>query len=50
MWALVRKSSYGELKIWQTQCRHYQCHYGDFFKIGFTIGGAIPLWLLAVYG
>ncbi|MGU7802562.1 MFS transporter, partial [Escherichia coli] len=23
---------------------------GLFFKIGFTIGGAIPLWLLAVYG
>lgn len=23
---------------------------GLFFKIGFTIGSAIPLWLLAVYG
>ncbi|SQC48582.1 xyloside transporter [Klebsiella pneumoniae] len=42
--------AYGELKSGKRNAAIINAIMGLFFKIGFTIGGAIPLWLLAVYG
>ncbi|PLO34681.1 MFS transporter, partial [Klebsiella pneumoniae] len=51
MWALVPEViAYGELKSGKRNAAIINAIMGLFFKIGFTIGGAIPLWLLAVYG
>mgnify|MGYP005931093697 CR=1 FL=1 len=51
MWALVPEViAYGELKSGKRNSAIINAIMGLFFKIGFTIGGAIPLWLLAVYG
>lgn len=50
MWALVPKIIiYGELKSGKRNTVVIDAIIGFFFRIGFTIGGAIPLWLLAVY-
>lgn len=51
MWALVPEViAYGELKSGKRNAAIINAIMGLFFKIGFTIGGAIPLWLLAAYG
>ncbi|EFE95882.1 hypothetical protein HMPREF0758_2518 [Serratia odorifera DSM 4582] len=51
MWALVPEViAYGELKSGKRNAAIINAIMGLFFKIGFTIGGAVPLWLLAVYG
>ncbi|MFQ9623114.1 MAG: MFS transporter, partial [Enterobacteriaceae bacterium] len=51
MWALVPEViAYGALKSGKRNAAIINAIMGQFFKIGFTIGGAIPLWLLAAYG
>jgi len=51
MWALVPEViAYGELKSGKRNAAIINAIMGLFFKIGFTLGGAIPLWLLAAYG
>jgi len=51
MWALVPEVvAYGELKSGKRNTAIINAIMGLFFKVGFTIGGAIPLWLLAAYG
>ena len=51
MWALVPEVvAYGELKTGKRNAAIINAIMGLFFKIGFTLGGAIPLWLLAAYG
>lgn len=51
MWALVPEViAYGELKSGKRNAAIINAIMGLFFKIGFTIGGAVPLWLLAAYG
>ncbi|MET3545054.1 MULTISPECIES: MFS transporter [Paenibacillus] len=51
MWALVPEVvSYGELKSGKRNAAIINAIMGLFFKIGFTIGGAVPLWFLAAYG
>lgn len=51
MWALVPEIiAYGELKSGKRNAAIINAIMGLFFKIGFTMGGAIPLWLLAMYG
>ena len=51
MWALVPEVvSYGELKSGKRNAAIINAIMGLFFKIGFTIGGAVPLWILAAYG
>ncbi|WP_205599088.1 MFS transporter [Aeromonas rivipollensis] len=51
MWALVPEViAYGELKSGKRNAAIINAIMGLFFKIGFTIGGAVPLWLLASYG
>ena len=50
MWALVPEVvSYGELKSGKRNAAIINAIMGLFFKIGFTIGGAVPLWILAAY-
>ncbi|WP_201282876.1 MFS transporter [Serratia rhizosphaerae] len=51
MWALVPEViAYGELKSGKRNAAIINAIMGLFFKIGFTLGGAVPLWLLAAYG
>ena len=51
MWALVPEViAYGELKSGKRNAAIINAIMGLFFKVGFTLGGAIPLWLLAAYG
>ncbi|WP_374286732.1 MFS transporter [Lactococcus sp.] len=51
MWALVPEVvSYGELHSGKRNAAIINAIMGLFFKIGFTIGGAVPLWFLAAYG
>lgn len=51
MWALVPEVvAYGELKSGKRNAAIINAIMGLFFKIGFTLGGAIPLWFLAAYG
>ncbi|TCN27484.1 MFS transporter [Mesobacillus foraminis] len=51
MWALVPEVvSYGEMKSGKRNAAIINAIMGLFFKIGFTLGGAIPLWVLAAYG
>ncbi|MXP49939.1 MFS transporter [Pantoea sp. Eser] len=51
MWAFVPEVvAYGELKTGKRNAAIIHSIMGLFFKIGFTLGGAIPLWLLAAYG
>lgn len=51
MWALVPEViASGELKSGKRNAAIINAIMGLFFKIGFTIGGAVPLWLLAAYG
>ncbi|MUT64761.1 MFS transporter [Paenibacillus sp. NEAU-GSW1] len=51
MWALVPEVvSYGELKSGKRNAAIINAIMGLFFKVGFTLGGAIPLWFLAAYG
>ncbi|CAG9297833.1 MFS transporter [Celerinatantimonas diazotrophica] len=51
MWALVPEVvSYGELQSGKRNAGIINALMGIFFKIGFTLGGAIPLWFLAAYG
>nr|WP_307784752.1 MFS transporter [Neobacillus cucumis] len=51
MWALVPEIvSYGEMKSGKRNAAIINAIMGLFFKIGFTLGGAVPLWFLAAYG
>lgn len=51
MWALVPEVvSYGELKSGKRNAAIINAIMGLFFKIGFTLGGAVPLWFLAAFG
>ncbi|WEG11113.1 MFS transporter [Pullulanibacillus sp. KACC 23026] len=51
MWALVPEVvSYGEMKSGKRNAAIINAIMGLFYKIGFTLGGAIPLWVLAAYG
>lgn len=51
MWALVPEViAYGELRSGKRNAAIINAIMGLFFKVGFTIGGAVPLWLLALYG
>lgn len=51
MWALVPEVvSYGELKSGKRNAAIINAIMGLFFKIGFTLGGAVPMWFLAAYG
>lgn len=51
MWALVPEVvAYGELKSGKRNTAIINAIMGLFFKVGFTIGGAVPLWILAGYG
>ncbi|ULT59500.1 MFS transporter [Neobacillus drentensis] len=51
MWALVPEVvSYGEMKSGKRNAAIINAIMGLFFKIGFTLGGAIPLWFLAAFG
>lgn len=51
MWALVPEVvSYGEMKSGKRNAAIINAIMGLFFKIGFTLGGAVPLWVLAAYG
>lgn len=51
MWALVPEVvSYGELKSGKRNAAIINAIMGLFFKVGFTLGGAVPLWFLAAYG
>lgn len=50
MWALVPEVvSYGELKSGKRNAAIINAIMGLFFKIGFTLGGALPLALLSVF-
>ncbi|MFM2485905.1 MFS transporter [Celerinatantimonas yamalensis] len=51
MWALVPEVvSYGELHSGKRNAAIINAIMGIFYKIGFTLGGAIPLWFLAANG
>lgn len=51
MWALVPEVvAYGELKSGKRNTAIINAIMGLFFKVGYTIGGAVPLWFLAAYG
>ncbi|MGV9033163.1 MFS transporter [Lactococcus lactis] len=51
MWAIVPEVvSYGELKSGRRNAAIINAIMGLFFKIGFTIGGAVPALFLALYG
>lgn len=51
MWALVPEVvSWGELKSGRRNAAIINAIMGLFFKIGFTIGGAVPALFLALYG
>ncbi|WP_242258760.1 MFS transporter [Streptococcus thoraltensis] len=51
MWALVPEVvAYGELKSGKRNAAIINAIMGLFFKVGYTVGGAVPLWFLAAYG